>query len=134
MPSNPYKSPKTDTGFGRSSRWTPATRRVVSLSICIFVGVIASQLLAFLFAAADGPESFIFLGMFGVTLGVFGGFLANLLCVDRIPWYYTIVVFGLLMLGLLMIQSPNYSGAAKLISVIAFIQMLATLGVGFLNR
>lgn len=134
MPPNPYESPNTDAGYSSTSRLAPAIRRALTFSTCLLVGIIASQLLVFLFALNEGPNSFIFLGVFGLILGVLGGSLANLLHVDRIQWYYIVIGFGLLLLGLLVIESPNYSGAASLIAVIAFTQMLASLCIGLLSR
>lgn len=45
-----------------------------------------------------------------------------------------VVGFGLLLLMLLSAQSPNHAGAARLIAVIAFIQMFASLVIGYLAR
>ena len=134
MPPNTYEPPKPDSGTSSTSRRSPVVRRAAAFSACLALGVVASQLLAFLGARNEWPDAFIFLGTFGVILGALGGFLAKLLCADRIPWYYIIAGFGLLLLMLLSIQSPNYSGAARLIAVIAFTQMLTSLGIGYLAR
>ena len=113
---------------------SPTVRRVGAFFACLTLGIVASQLLAFLVARNEWPDTYAFLGAFGVLLGLLGGFLASLLCVRRIPWYYILIGFGLLMLMLLSVQSPNYSAAARLIAVIALTQMLASLGLGYVTR
>lgn len=134
LPSNPYKSPKTVSDTNNESRTTQSVRRAAAFLACLTLGIVVSQMVAFLFARNEWPDTFIFLGTFGVILGVLGGFLANMLRVGRIPWYYIVVGFGLLLLMLLSAQSPNHAGAARLIAVIAFIQMFASLVIGYLAR
>ena len=131
---NPYESPKVNAKVSDTRHRSTIARRAVAFSSCLSIGVASSQLLAYLTAPNDWPDGFLYLGMFGVTLGIFGGFLANLFCVNRIPWYYIVAGLGVISVVLALNQSPNYSAVARLIAVVGFTQMFASLGIGYLAR
>ena len=134
LPSNPYEPPKTEAVSSDSPGRSAILRRAAAFSFCLLTGVITSQIIAYLSAPNAWPDGALYLGMFGVILGVFGGFLANLLCVNQIPWYYIVAGLGVVSVVLALNQSPNYSAVARQIAAIGFAQMFASLSIGFLAR
>lgn len=111
---NPFESPETDSTPNAAARFSLTVRCVGSFFACLTLGIFTSQLLAFLVVRNEWPDAYVLLGAFGVLLGLLGGYLASLLCAGRIPSYFILIGFGVLILMLLSVQSPSYSAISRL--------------------